>query len=145
MHEHDTIKQALQLLVDRGDHALRILNDKKMQPRPSAVLKAMNSYRSQALFVHDDADDEDDMLELLPTTVSAEDEALGRLPDDYTELQDALGELTAKQREVIHSVYWQGLDLRQTSDRLKCSYENARLHHSKAIKRLRTRLHDHAA
>lgn len=128
-----TIEQALSLLIDAGDKPLQHVS-RAIKPRPSDVLKAWRTQRSQALFVHDDVDGEEEMLELLPTTESAEDAAL---TEDYTELHGALRELTPKQQTVIDLLYWQGLNLREVSARLDCTYENARLHHSKALKTLR--------
>lgn len=144
MHAHSTLQQALLLLRDRGDKPLSMFNGKKMRPRPSDVLKAMNSNRGVALHVHDDVDDEDEMLELLPVTESAEDVALSRLPDDYTELHRAVRELSPRQRDVIEMMYWRGLDLRQASDTMRCTYENARQHHVKALKTLRGKINARA-
>jgi RNA polymerase sigma factor (sigma-70 family) len=135
----DTIQQALILLRNNGDKPMHGING-AITPRPSDVLKAMNGVRGKAIFVHDDEDDEDDVLELLPTSVSAEDEFFRQPQERYTELLRAVRELTPQQQRVIDLLYWQGLDSQQASRVLSCTGQNVRLHHKRALSALREKI-----
>jgi len=73
----------------------------------------------------------------VPLAVPAEaDTALMQEESDHT-LRAALNRLPARQREVLHLVFYQGLSLSQVADVLELSIGSTRVHYDRGKKRLR--------
>ena len=59
-------------------------------------------------------------------------------------LLDALGELSERQREVLHLVFYQDLSIREAAEVMDVSLGSARVHYDRGKKRLRTLLSEEA-
>ena len=68
---------------------------------------------------------------------SLEDYDLVRNIENYDLVEKAIPYLTNKQERVIRLHYWYDLDFREIGDLTNTTFQNASLHHSKAINKLK--------
>lgn len=99
-----------------------------------------NRFRSWLL---DDEDDDADPLQSMEDPSSRSGEELLMAERSIEVLNSALHELPLRQQQVFLLRAWEGLDVRQTAQAMKCAEGSVKTHYSRALTALRSKLGDH--
>lgn len=91
----------------------------------------------------DDDDDETDVLDRLPDPAARAPEDLLAARGGIAALDLALKALPLRQQQVFLLRAWEGLDVRQTAQAMRCAEGSVKTHYSRALATLRQKLGDH--
>ena len=91
----------------------------------------------------DDEDDDSDGLDQLPDPASRTPEELLATRGGMVALEAALARLPLRQQQVFLLRAWEGLDVKQTAEAMKCAQGSVKTHYSRALATLREKLGDH--
>jgi len=73
----------------------------------------------------------------LAERVPAEEPESGFDDDEWTLLQGAIGQLTTREKQIIHAIFYQDLTIREIGKRLGFSFQNIQYFRNKALARLK--------
>ncbi len=91
----------------------------------------------------DDEDDDSDGLDQLPDPAARTPEELLATQGGMVALDAALAKLPYRQQQVFLLRAWEGLDVKQTAEVMKCAQGSVKTHYSRALAALREKLGDH--
>lgn len=91
----------------------------------------------------DDDDEPVDQLDQLPDPASRTPEEVLSTRAGMAALDAALAKLPLRQQQVFLLRAWEGLDVRQTAQVMKCAEGSVKTHYSRALAALRERLGEH--
>src|SRR5690606_32550625 len=88
-------------------------------------------------------EDEEDAFGQIPDPAGRTPEELLAASGGIEALQVALGELPLRQQQVFLLRAWEGLDVRDTAQDMRCAEGSVKTHYSRALATLRLKLGDH--
>jgi RNA polymerase sigma-70 factor (ECF subfamily) len=96
------------------------------------------------VFFNHDADDEDhsDLEELVAQDVFLEPERQLAVEELNGRLLQVIGQLPLRQQQALILRAWEGYDITQTAQIMKCSEGSVKTHYSRAVHNLREKLED---
>lgn len=90
-----------------------------------------------------DPEDSEDPLQLVPDPAGRSPEELVTTAGSISALEVALHELPLRQQQAFLLRAWEGLDVRQTAQAMRCAEGSVKTHYSRALAALRSKLGEH--